>query len=123
MKCCERYYWPRVKLRASPVDLIGLGVFLILFFSVLAGISYLIVSIIWASIEEGTFLQRRWVYGIGVREGVTPIVILFCMYCSLPKFLHVCSFFVNYKIRVSTLCKECGKEKVKFIAPSENEPF
>ena len=51
--------------------------------------------------------------------GVALFVFLKC----IIKFLHACSFLVNYKFKLTTNCTHCGNSKVVVNLPDNSEPI
>lgn len=123
MKCCQKFIRPRIFFRANTTDAVGLGVLLLLVSLVLFGISYLLVGLVIEGIKDGSFFDRERYFGIRIRTGMAPILMLIGLYYVLPKFLYICSFFVNYNIKVWGTCSVCNKEHTIFVAPSPKEPF
>lgn len=106
--------------RASLGDLIGL-VFLGGFFGgIYVLIGWAVSAGLWASIESGKIGDRTL---FGVREGTGLVVVLFLLVKGMPIFLHILSFFVDYRLKIEGRCKICGDERLLVDAPSKADPF
>jgi len=119
-RCCRKFRHPKVFFRASIADLIGI-IFLGGFFG---GIFYLIgwgvFAALMSSVETGEFGDRTW---YGVRQGAGYLVILVALIKGAPIFLKILSFFVNFKLKITSNCNSCGNEVIHIDLPTEEDPF
>ncbi len=119
-RCCNSFRRPAISFRASPLDLFGI-IFLGGFFG---GIFYLIgwgvFSALMSSVGSGEFGERTW---YGARQGAGYLVILIALVKGAPIFLRILSFFVNFKLKISSTCKQCGSEANHIDLPTVQDPF
>lgn len=119
MKCCNKWLVPKIDFNASIVDIVGLTILLSFFLSIAVLIAYAASGILVGQIEDGTFGDR---YYFG-RTGAGSLLLFYGLYKLLPKFINACSYLVNYKLKINSVCNICNKQHLNINMPSNNDPF
>lgn len=120
LQCCNKLRRPKVSFKANKGDLIGI-VFLGGFFGgILFLIGWLTIALMISAISSGDFGERTWT---GSRSGMGYILVIFLIYKATPYFFKILSFFVDYKLRVSSTCSVCGDKAEHVNLPSKADPF
>jgi len=119
-KCCGRILLPRIRYRASIIDSIGLGILLSFFLGIACLIAWAAASTLISSVEDGSINERDF---FGHRTVPGGVFVLMFLYYFLPKFINASSYFVNYKLTISSVCRACGKEHQLANYPKSEDPF
>lgn len=118
--CCGKLRKPKIWLKASIGDLVGIAFLGSFFGGIYIFIGWALSAGLWASIEAGEFGNRTW---YGARNGTGFLIVLFLLVKGMPVFLRVLSLFVDYKLRVESKCNICGDEKLLIDLPTKADPF
>ncbi|BCE00087.1 hypothetical protein [Marinicellulosiphila megalodicopiae] len=123
IKCCGKILIPKINIKASVLDFIGLSFFLSFFLSILWFVLYLATLSFLEELSNGTLFEPIEAFGFELRN--TPFIFfaLFVTYKLLPKFLHACSFFINYRIKIFNKCRVCQVKSIILDLPTDKEPF
>jgi hypothetical protein len=118
-KCCNKLLVPKIRYKASIIDSIGLTILLGFFLSIASLIAFGLAAALVSDVEDGTFGDRTW-FG---RNGGGILLLFFGLYKLLPKVINACSYLVNYKLTVKSICKICCKEHSLIDLPNNDNPF
>ena len=119
IKCCKKWLIPQIYFKANIADVIGLTILLTFFLFIAVAIAYVASGIFVGQVEDGSFGDRHW-YG---RTGTGTMLLFYGLYKLLPKFINACSYLVNYKLSVRSICNNCDKQYLNVNLPTNNEPF
>jgi len=119
-KCCNKYLVPKIKYRASIIDSIGLTILLSFFLGIAFLIAWLGAASLVSSVEDGSISERGI---LGQRTIPGGLIVFAFLYYFLPKFINACSYLVNYKLNISSVCASCGKQHELASYPKADDPF
>lgn len=119
-KCCNKILIPKIKYRASIIDSIGLTILLGFFLGIAFLIAWAGAASLVSSVEDGS-IGERGVFG--QRSVPGGFIIFVFLYYFLPKFINACTYLVNYQLKITSLCKVCGKRHQLATYPKSDDPF
>lgn len=120
LRCCNRIRHPKVSFRASVGDIIGIFFLGGFFGGILFLVGWVVFYALWSSIDTGEYGSRAW---YGIRHGVGYLVLLIAIIKIAPTFMKILSFFVNYRLKISSNCQICNDEQVHVDLPTKADPF
>lgn len=119
-KCCNKYLIPKIKYRASIIDSSGLTILFSFFLCIAFLVAWLGAASLVSSVEDGSIAERGI---LGQRTIPAGLIVFAFLYYFLPKFINACSYLVNYKLKISSVCKYCGKQHELANYPKSDDPF
>ncbi len=119
-ECCSDNSKLKIAGHVSFLDALGLLILLPFYGFVIWGASYLVVTI--ATNLLSTFWDSH-AYTVFFHLLALFITMAWFVLKSLPKFLHACSFLLNYKLHIFHVCNTCGHKKDLLNVPKESDPF
>ncbi len=120
LRCCTKLKKLDISYKLSLLDLFGLLLLLIPFAFLVALVATIVVTITML-IVESMLENNQYLILIEsiIFAGIALLIFLKCVF----KFLHACSFLVNYKFKLITNCKTCGHSQVVVNLPDNSEPI
>jgi hypothetical protein len=119
-KCCTKLFKLKLNGRVSAIDLLGLIVLLPFYAAFIFVFSYIIVS--FSLVVISMFLDVGS-YKTAISIALVMLFIGLFVIKSLPKFLHACTFLLDYKLHIYGECRKCGKHTDIINVPKNSEPF
>lgn len=120
LKCCGKYKNWKFSGSVSLLDMFGLTILLAFYLFAISAISIVVgslfYSIFMAFFEFGRF---RFLLEFGVEFSLFIVFLI----KSLRKFLHACSYLLNYRLTIWQRCSVCGSANTLLDVPKNTDPF
>ena len=120
LKCCGKYKNGKFSDSVSLLDMFGLTILLAFYLFAICAISIVVgslfYSIFMAFFEFGQF---RFLLEFGVEFALFIVFLI----KSLGKFLHACSYLLNYRLTIRQRCSVCGSANTLLDVPKNADPF
>ena len=102
------------------MDSIGLSILLSFFLGIAFLIAWAGAASLVSSVEDGSIAERGILGQRTIPGGLIAFVFL---YYLLPKFINACTYLVDYKLNINSVCRSCGQEHQLANYPKSDDPF